>query len=215
MNKSVYIIGGGESLKGFDFSTLQDKDIIAINSSILDVPMAKYFITMDYTFIDKKIDKKLFTSFPASKYFVVATNNNYIKFKDNKYTDTRCNYKYDLSLFNQIIESSHDIGIGENFDEFVHGCNSGYSALQLAIVLGYKEIYLLGIDMIANESTHYHHTYMTNLNIFKKRLRFYHPYFVIGLGEIAHKHPDIKIYGCTENSPLNKFIEYKPLGEIS
>ncbi len=47
----VFIIGGGTSLTGFDFSLLKDDDIIAVNKSIEYVPHAKYFITMDYTFI--------------------------------------------------------------------------------------------------------------------------------------------------------------------
>lgn len=209
-----FIIGGGESLVGFDFTILKDHDVIAVNNSILDAPFAKYFITMDYTFIDYKINKNLFSSFPATKYFVVAINNNYIQYKNNQYIDTRNNYKYDLSLINYVVPAKHEFGIGNSIQNFVHGCCSGYSALQLAIVLGYTEIYLLGIDMTASAKTHYHAGYNANLSFFKNKLRFYYPLFLKGLYAIKKDFPLVKIYSCSEHSPLNREIEYKPLEEL-
>lgn len=214
MQNRVYIVGGGESLIGFDFSVLRGKDVIAINKSILDVPFAKYFITMDYSFVDKKSDATIFDNNEAKKYFVVALNNDYIKYQDNAYVDTRTNYRYDLSRFDEIIVSKADSGIGASFEDFVHGCNSGFSALQLAILLGYKEIYLLGIDMDADNNTHYHHRYSENLQYFRRRLRFYFPYFVKGLKAIKEKFSEVKVYSCSNNCPLNKHIEFVALKDL-
>lgn len=45
--KDLYIIGGGESLKDFDFDTIKDKDCMVINATILICPQAKYFVALD------------------------------------------------------------------------------------------------------------------------------------------------------------------------
>ena len=219
MKKPVFIIAGGESLAGFDFNKLQFQDVIAVNKSIFSVPWAKYFITMDYTFIDKKVDKELFKKLICKKYFVVATNNSFIRFQNNNYIDTRFKYVYDLSLFDQIIPSLRGGGLGRTFKNFVHGCNSGWCALQLAIVLGYTQIYLLGMDMKAEYNTHFHGGYATKLSTFQRRLRFYEPIVFNGLKLCKSCLPHIKIYSCAEHSSLNKIIPYVsltdlPIGEI-
>lgn len=222
MNNDVYIVAGGTSLKGFDFTKLKNKDVIVINKSILDVPFAQIFITMDYTFFDyieKKtnniLTKESFLNFPAKKYFVVATDNGYIKYRNGNYIDMRSNYVYDLNAFDEIVVSHISKGIGGNFYEFVHGCNSGYCSLQLAIILGYKTIHLLGFDLYAIEQTHYHGGYEQSTKTFIERLNFYYPYYLIGLHNIKLNFPNIKIYNYSKESRLNKLLEYKSPEEIT
>lgn len=221
MRKEIYIVCGGNSLENFDFSKLKNKDVIAVNKSILDVPNSKYFVTMDYTFIDhiiaktnNRLTKKSFFKLPSKKYFIVATNNNYIRFRDNYYVDVRYNYKYNLDGFNKVIVSNKDVGIGGNLYEFVHGCNSGFCALQLAIILGYKTIHLLGVDLVVQDKTHYHDGYNTNKREFGKRLDFYYPFYVSGIHNIKIKFPKVKLYSYSPNTKLNDYIEYKPLEDI-
>ena len=221
LNKSVYVVAGGTSLNDFDFNKLRDKNVIAVNKSILDVPFAQRFITMDYTFIDHigaKTDNKLtrdkFFQIPCEKYFIVATDNHYIRFRNGHYVDIRSNYQYNLEGFNHIITSNKPAGIGGNFYEFVHGCNSGFAALQLAIILGYTEINLLGIDLYINDKTHYHEGYRENKEKFEQRLKIYYDYYLLGIHNIRIKFPNVKLYSYSENSRLNSLISYKSLEEI-
>lgn len=221
MKKEIYIVCGGNSLKDFDFSKLDRKDVIAVNKSILDVPESKYFVTMDYTFIDRiiiktdnRLTKESFFRLPSKKYFIVATNNSYIRFRNNQYVDVRYDYKYDLTKFNEVIVSNKDVGIGGNFYEFVHGCNSGFCALQLAILLEYKIIHLLGVDLIVQDKTHYHSGYNQNKWEFGARLDFYYPFYVSGIHNIKIKFPNIKLYSYSPNTKLNNYIEYKSLEDI-
>lgn len=220
-NNSVFLVAGGVSLENFNFKKLKDKNVIAINKSILDVPFAKTFITMDYSFIDNifqktnhRLNRDDFFNLQCKKYFVLACNNDYIQKIGDYYTDTRYNYKYDLTQFDTIISSHQPQGIGTDFNSFVHGCNSGFGAIQLAIILGYTNIYLLGYDLIAENQTHYHKGYGESLDSFSKHIRFYYPYFVLGIEAIQKLNKKINLYSCSKISKLNKYLEYYPLENI-
>ena len=207
--EEVYIIGGGASLKGFDFSSLKDKDTIAINKSIFHVINPTYFITMDYMFL--KNHKEKIRRKKSTKFFVGAMNNAYIKYKNGKLIDTRHNINYDLDMIDVLIFSKFDKGIGFDFNTFKHGCNSGYCALQLAIILGYKKINLLGIDLGFQQDTHFHGGYGYSKAHFTKKLAFYSLYFRYGF-YVLQNHPEIKIYNCSKSSLLSKYLPYKEIG---
>jgi len=144
--KRVFIVGGGPSLKDFEFIKLAEEDTIVVNKSILDVPLSNYFITVDYTFLSK-IGLDCFKRINTEKVFVADFSYPFLKKKDSQIVDTRTNLVYDLKYFDRVIESQKYEGIGFTFDDFRSGRNSGYCALQLAVILGYEEIYLLGIDL--------------------------------------------------------------------
>ena len=75
-------------------------------------------------------------------------------------TDTRANMTYDdLYKYDSVISSTNKIGFGTTLQEFSHGDNSGHCGIQLALLLGYKKIYLLGFDMTAGNVTHFHQSY--------------------------------------------------------
>jgi len=213
-NRKVFIIGGGPSLSNFDFTSLEGHDIIAVNKTIEHVKSAKYFVTMDYTFLSKtsltleQINKKV-----EASYFVLNSGNSYIKNINGIFTDTRMNFQYlDLHKFSGVITSSHDYlvntGFGTNISEFCHGSNSGYCALQLAILAGYKEIYLLGFDLNTEDNkTHFHTGYHQNIQKFQQNLLNYREIFIksIQLSEMQN------IYSCSVGSLLNNYIKQIPL----
>lgn len=211
MQKAVYIIGGGTSLKGFRFANLENKDTIVINKAIYHVSNPTYFITMDYMFL--KNNKESLRKHKVTKFFVGAINNPYLRYRDGKLTDTRYKMAYDLDMIDVLIFSKRDKGIGLTFGDFRHGCNSGYCALQLAIALGYKEIYLLGIDLTFTNDTHFHGGYGYKKSKFKKKLSFYKLYFRYGIAQLKN-YPDIKVYNCSSNSALKNYLPYKNIGEI-
>jgi len=213
MKDSVFIVGGGPSLKNFDFNFLKGKDVIAVNKAVFDVPDPKYFITVDYTFINKVTREKLKT-INCKKVFVVDTAYDFIKKINGVYVDTRCNLKYtDLDIFDRIIEAKNQDGFGYSFDKFSTGINSGYCALQLAIILGYKNIYLLGFDFRSiSKKTHYHEGYGQNWKVFNKTLDLYLNKFRAGLEQLKVD-GKINVYSCSKISKLNRILEYSNIVE--
>ena len=130
-----FIIGGGESLKDFDFSKLKNELVIGVNRA---------FEKMDCQ-INFAMDYNLYEWITAGKLGVVAQK----KFSDYKgypvWLDS-VGYDYPRGIFilpgskEHIVSSSMQKGI-------ISGTNSGYGALNLAICLGANPIYLLGFDM--------------------------------------------------------------------
>ena len=208
--KSAYIIGGGTSLKDFDFNKLKDKITIAVNKSCLTVPDLDYFITMDFTAL-KKIGMELAAPYIGTRVFIANFAKPYLKEQNGQIIDTRFNLVYTLNGFTMIIKSWVEEGIGFNFWDFRSGNNSGYCALQFAVLMGFNPIYLLGIDLTTSGGTHFHGGYGESKESFQKKLDLYYQSFVQGIKEIKNKRPDIKMYSCSSISKLNNIIEYKKI----
>ena len=206
--KEVYIIGGGTSLKGFDFNKLKNKTTIAVNKSCLTVPNLDYFITMDFTAL-KKIGMGLVAPYIGTRVFIANFAKPYLKEINGQIVDTRFNLVYTLNDFNMIIKSQVEKGIGFDFRDFRTGNNSGYCALQFAVLMGFNPIYLLGIDLTIAEGTHFHGGYGEIKESFQKKLDLYYQSFVQGLKELKEKKPNIKVYSCSKISKLNNILEYK------
>jgi len=211
-NTSAFVIGGGPSLQGFDFSKLSNRHTIGVNKSFLSLPDLEYFITVDFTFFNK-INRKLYKKHPAKKFFVADLSYSYLKEIDGRIVDTRFNLVYRLNDFDTIIKSRRKDGLGLSYDDFRTGKNSGYCALQLAIVLGFRKIYLLGFDLCTNNSTHYHNGYGESISNFNKKLNEYFLFFESGLADIKKK-SDVKIFSCSKISLLNNIIPYVDEREI-
>jgi hypothetical protein len=167
-SKKVFVIGGGPSLVGFDFEKLRDKDTIVVNHAIFDVPEPNYFVTMDYLWLNKSgIQPKtgdfdfnrrdLFLNTTAEKYFILGFSPPRLEHRGvMMYYDIEWEQVYDLRLFDHAIIASKYGGMGTIMEDFRCASDSGYSALQLAVILGYEEIYLLGMDYtVSNNITHY------------------------------------------------------------
>lgn len=213
MNKKIFLIGGGSSLKNFNFNLLKNQDTIAINQSIFDCPFSKYFITMDYTFL-QKINLMKFKNLKLSKFFIANFSSPYLRIINNKITDIR-NPKtltYDLAPFDVVIYSNKIQGIGFEWNDFRNGESSGYCALQLAVLLNYTEIYLLGFDLtIINNKTHYHDKYFVNPD-FDKNLEKYYNNFITALFQLQNS--NIKIYSCSPVSKLNNHISFVKIKDV-
>lgn len=213
--KEVYIVGGGTSLNKFDFSILADKDTIAVNKAITYVPSPNFFITMDYTFCHKRhgLDLKGFNSYNTSKIFIANFGDNILIEKEGRIIDSRFNLIYDLKEYNMIIKSNIKFGIGFSFNDFRCGNNSAYSALQFAVLMGYQEINLLGVDLVViDNQTHFHKGYGETVEKFNNKLESYYQCFKQGIEEIQ-KQKDIEIYSYSKISRLNSIIPYKEINE--
>lgn len=212
-----FVVGGGTSLEGFDFSVLKNKTTVVSNKAIFDVPNPDYFISTDYTFLNYLKKESRYTEWlkvNCLKFFVVNCISDVIQMINGQITDTRYNLAYELQDFNRIIICKSAKSIGYNFDNFNSGYNSGFSSFQLAVILGYNPIYLLGMDMTCGNDTHYHKGYGKSKSRFDKNLVNYYPHFKHVLERLKIEKPELKVISCSPISLLNKFIEYKPIEEI-
>lgn len=194
---------------------------MAINRALFYVPTPKYFLTMDYLFVSERAEQPI-TGFPqTTKVFIVNRECEYLQEKDGRIVDVRPGWGpdglvYDLSAFDLLIKSFKRDGLGGSFTDFRHGANSGFSAFQLALLLGYKEIYLLGYDLSAGAKTHWHIGYGELPTLFRPRLTGYAKSFINAIQVCQQLFPDVKIISCSPNSPLNPVIRgrYIPLDEV-
>jgi len=148
-----FIIGGGESLKGFDFNLLKGERVIAINRAFEYCDFADIWYAMDVRFyndirngiFDTVLGGSVYAkwkAFQGIKAFLCPIN--HYKFYDKVYFIRRFPQE-------EVVKNLADGIYG--------GSNSGFGALMLAIALGANPIYLLGYDMRIRESTHFHSGY--------------------------------------------------------
>jgi hypothetical protein len=213
MKKRVFIIAGGYGVNEFDLSLLKNEDVIVVNKSIEKYINAKYFVTMDITLL-RKIDKNIFNSFNGDKVFIVNLAPGYMQDKAGCIIDSKFNITYELDKFDVILKSRAERGVGFSYSDFRNGANSGYCALQFAIIQGYEEIYLLGYDLDVKGISHFHGGYGEDLNIFSDKLKFYRECFDELFNGVNFRNIGIDIYSCSKNGYLNKYLRYKDFSII-
>jgi len=210
--KRIFIVGGGSSLTGFRFDKLNNVDCITINRSLFDVPSPKYFITIDHSFLFKiknKNERKIFNRTKATKFFAANFGSGQLQYRDGAVFCTKTKKKYDLSAFDIVIKSMEVGGLGFDWKDFKTGNCSGFCAMQLAVLLGYRKICLLGIDLVASEAgaVHYHNAPGYNPAKTLRALDEYFNYFAAGI-KVANKR-GVDVISCSGISRLNQIIPYE------
>lgn len=179
--ETVYLIGGGPSLKNFKWNSLFGKKTIAINKALKFYPEADAVYWTDgrvYTWLEKEINN----------------------FKGLKYTIRPREYKGKVN----ILRRGKKFGFEPSPNTIAHGNNSGYAAINLAIHLGAKRIVLLGYDMGATSGgTHFHDGYPVNAT----GAKIYKEQFIPGFDVLKDsiKGKDIQIYNACPSSSLKAF----------
>ena len=217
----VFLVGGGSSLRSFNFKLLKNEDTICVNSSVFDVPRPNFFITKDYSFLLKHLINCLQTNYNAVKVwnnvvkiFVACYAGGCLQDTDGEIVDVPNEIKYDLCPVDWIIKNDKQWGISSTLSDFRCGVDSGYGALQLAILLGYKEIYLLGYDLQVRKKTHYHVRYGTRIvSEFQKKLDGYLRLYIEACQKIKNMN-QVKLISCSSISKLNSHINYIPIKKI-
>ena len=138
--ETIYIIGGGPSLKNFNFAELKGCRTIAINKAVFFHQSADVLYWTDsrfYTWYKNDID-----------------NFNGLKFA----LKPGSQYTTDIKVLRKGV--AH--GLEKDPHVLAHGNNSGYAAINLAYHLGANRIVLLGFDMHNDgKDTHFHDGYPT------------------------------------------------------
>ena len=209
--RSVYIVGGGGTLAGFNFSRLRDLDTIAVNVAASDVPNPTYCITADSS-VFKKVQDGEFKNVKTTWVLVTNPNHCSMKMKDGVFKNVHTGYIYNLLCMDMIIRNADVNGIGFSFNDFKTGYNSGFCGFQLAVLLGYTEIHLLGFDMTIGKKCHYHNKYH-NHKISKHSFGKYLDNFIKAL-KIIKNETDIQVISHSNISKLNESITYASLESI-
>lgn len=163
--KSVYLLGSGPSLKGFDFRTLSKEQTIAINHTIEFYPEAKMCLFGDKVFLK-------YTDFDFDTYtgWVFAPD----EVKDHPKLRVVLHQKRCF-----FFEKRRDQPYLTFKKGLFHPASSGTLALNLALQMRAKEIFLLGFDyyyqgrdMHFFKDVHDHHKRYEEERYAKKALKF-------------------------------------------
>lgn len=132
-----FIVAGGPSLKGFNFGRLAGERTIAINRAVESCPDA------DIAFaFDPRVHQAA-----AAGDFGDAARTAFAAFRGIKvclYLDSAAAHLPGVFPLGCRASDGYPVSLA---DGVFHGGNSGYAALQLALLLGANPIYLLGYDM--------------------------------------------------------------------
>jgi len=124
-----FIVGGGPSLRGFDFTRLEGLRCMAVNVAFKDVPWAEVAYVGDSRLLDLLAEDKDWAVFAGSRYT-----------RANKLAKTKKLQPATITGLTEIRRWAGDkgnvVGLG----------NAGLSALNLAEHLGWNPIFLLGFD---------------------------------------------------------------------
>jgi len=206
----VWVMCGGTSAA--NTLTVTD-DVIAVNKDVFRYPNAKYFITIDNRFSVWEFSGKE-SNIPKTptKIFVANIAPSYMKF-DKSLCDTRFAMSYNLSYYDMVIKSRRvDGGFGTTFNDFRSGGNSGFCAVQLALLLGYKNIHIVGLDLCSRfGKTHHHEGYVNSRDNFDACFENYRRAFKEALQSYKHRFPNQTLINHSPISYLKEFLGYEPL----
>ncbi len=183
--EDVFIIGGGPSLKAFDWNLLKDENVIGCNTSFqLGKEVCKICVFGDYRFFLKYVKELEAYQGP------VFTNVG--KLRDSTYSW--------LWWMPRKPKGLHLDALGWN-------CNTGAMVINLALLLGAARIFLLGYDMHLSEEGKAN--WYENL-IDKPREEVYSKFlrgFACMPADINKHFAGTEVFNVTKNSGLDVFLK--------
>lgn len=195
INDKCFIVAGGPSLKDFDWTNLDNKFIIAINRSYEILPNAEVVYFTDEGFWKQHKQQLLKHSGKLIRGVLVAGQTQEQRVEEYVFTGSE--------------------GFEIEPGKLKSGNNSTYAAINLAFHLGFKKIYLLGVDMKwgekhNRETSHWHdgHTHYkepeSSFSLFLQRFNTIVPHLTQHGIHVINVNPD---------SALNTF-EKKSFEEV-
>jgi len=195
-----FLIGGGFSLKDFDFNLIKNELTIGVNKSF-----TKFSTTINYAMDPRFYDMVTYASKQDSKYGDL--HKRWLEYKGVK-VFLKASRKFTLDSSVYYVNALDKKAVSFDLSKGIYsGSNSGFGALMLACCLGCKKIGLLGFDMKVDEKrnkTHFHEGYLhqdiknmqRKLDSFAKCFNEFAPSF---------KKIGIDIFNLCEDSKLSCF----------
>ena len=189
--KDCFVLGGGPSLRGWDFSLLAGERVIGCNHAFRHGPdICDYVVFADKTFLCKTKNEwrqpefDLLAKFPKP----VVTNHEGLRL-------------YDLPWL-KIVKRRPT---GLYTDALGYNRNTGAVGINLALLLGATTIYLLGFDMTLGDGkrANYHdHSFdRPKQEVYEIMLRC----FPRMANDLAKKFPESRVFNVTSGSDLVVF----------
>jgi hypothetical protein len=144
--ETVYLIGGGPSLKGFDLERLRGRVTVAVNDAAKYAPWATALFSLDRMWIQER--QGLISDFAGEVYLAVAED-----FPFDRQAIPGVTY---LVRQRSLVGLSDDLG-----RIYMGGGNSGFGAFNLAYLKRASRIILLGYDC-RDAGEHWHEGYEWN-----------------------------------------------------
>lgn len=200
----IYVVGGGTSLKGFDFTRLNDKITIACNAVAFQF-QSRYLAFFCNDFIKSNYDRiQSYPGFVLTRTLIAqGINRDDILYAKEWKGDREPLRDTDLT----------PLGISESYADGVStGGNVGFFGLTLAHVMGGDPIYLLGMDMcFGNTGDKYFYKGYKDTNKGEQQYNKMIQAFEHAAPILEAR--GIKVYNCSKVSKLEGY-EYYPLGDI-
>jgi hypothetical protein len=209
--RRCFILGGGPSLIGFDYSQLNNDLTIGVNKSFIYHPVTINY-AMDSTFYT------LVTVWSATQSDPEQLHKKWLEYSGIKVWLTpreRVSFSRDVYL----IKSIRNAVVSFDIAEGIHGGNnSAFGAMMLAVALGANPIYLLGCDFCVEQNegkkkenlrTHCHDGYInTNITRYSKKLVRFRLVFE-KFYDILCNHHGIEIVNLNPDSMLGLYPKKK------
>lgn len=190
--ETCYILGGGSSLKSFDFSLLEGKNVIGCNVAYMfGAELVPYVVFADAPFLKDHMDG-------LSDY--VAEGGNVV---------TNSKQKFGAPEWLKMMER---VTVGLSRTRLAFGGSTGGAAAHLALLRGAKTVYLLGFDMQVGTGgeTNYHDKYKGQVASDYRR-------FVDGISTIAYDmrmvYPDRQIVNLEDGTSTLECFKKESLKE--
>lgn len=201
--ETVFIIGGGSSLKNFDYSPLKGEKVIGTNRAFILGDWVQVCLMGDLDFWKEEVNRKPLRIFKGMKFCMskqaCMTDPSLIYIRKNSDVEGLAYDGFSLCW--------HSPKSPLNPNEWLAGGNTGVAAVNLAYLLGAKRIVLLGFDMYKGlEGENNWHNVHKNLpsdeKLFRQALRFKVP-----AQELSER--GIKVINT---NPLSKIPYFKKVG---
>lgn len=207
--KTCFLIGGGPSIKGFDFNLIKNELTIGVNKAFTEYP-----VTVNYA-----MDMRLYDIVSCGNVKDKKIHQQWLEYKGIKVFAQRSKkYKFDESVY--VVNSLRRKALSFNLDEGIwEGNNSGFGALMLAIGLGATRIGLLGYDLKVrkthkNIETHWHggygldraDTFQSKLDKFRGCFTDFAPIIKQQGIEVVNLNPDSAL-DCFPKKEFKMFLE--------
>ena len=195
--QEVFIIGGGHSLRDFDWSLLLNERTIGCNQAFrLGEAVCDICVFCDSSLIFEKPEPGGGKLKPRAGFYdelskfrnPVVTNDNALKHRPEPW----------LKWMPRRTKGLHHDALGFN-------ANTGATAINLALILGAKTVYLLGFDMFLDDKgrPNWHD------NLIDKPSNECYERFLASFGHVSRelpiKFPGCQVFNVTKKSNLNIF----------
>jgi hypothetical protein len=195
-----FIICGGPSLEGFDFSLIQNEKIIGVNKSFV-----QYNSTVLYAMDQRMYDSVTYPNRKDEK--SIQLHKQWLQYSGIKiFLKNKGKWEFDPSVY--VVNNIEKQTVSFDLKQGIYGGNnSGFGAMMLAIALGVKQIYLLGCDMSIDrerKKTHWHDGYNhQKIETWDNILPKFIEEFTHSAGSILAQ--GISVINLNKNSALNCF----------